>query len=375
MTRSHAMNRLITAAVAASTGLAALAAAPAALAYSNLYCDSPGNKIRFGSNAVGLQASSNSFPAGFWADGITDTVNRFNQNPSNFRYNLTISNDGVGRGNGQNEIWFSSDASALQGAPAIAYQYYKCWWLFGWHYGMDEVDVLYDVNGGYTATRTAAALGGYNGTGRPLQSTGIHELGHGGPLNHVNTEYNVMGTDFEHLHANGGTVNSYVGEDTADGLVSLYGVRSWQDVAVSHWKYSGASGEYSDHTKTVIRTTGGSALPTRVVDGETAFRVNRGSTYQVEFTYENNGADFRPGLVTGYYISSNNIITTADRRIAGASWDLGRGNVLTTTVNLMIPADLTPGRAYWVGVIIDENNAVAEGVESNNATYLPIWIN
>jgi hypothetical protein len=360
--------------LAAVAALAALTAAPAH-AFSNKFCDNPSNKIKFGSNAVGLQASSVSFTPGFWANGITDTINRFNENPSNFRYNLAINNDGVGRRNGQNEIWFSSDAGALQGAPAIAYQSFSCWWFFGWHYSMDEVDVLYDVNVGYTATRSAAALSRYNGTGRPLQSTGIHELGHGGPLNHVNNEYSVMGTDYEHLHANGGTVNSYVGEDTADGLVFLYGKRAWQDVAVTHWKYSGASGEYSDHTKTVIRTTGGGALPTRTVEGETAYRVDRGSTYLVEFTYENNGADFRPGLVAGYYVSSNNLITNLDRRIGGGSWNLARSDVLTTSVNLTIPANLTRGRFYWVGVILDENNAVVEGVETNNATYLPIWIN
>lgn len=365
------MNTLI----AALSAVAALAAAPAALAYSYQSCDSPGNKIKFGSNAVGLQGSSVSFPAGYWRDGITDTVNRFNQNPSNFRYNLSVNSGGVGRGNGENEIWFSNDQGLLNGAPARAFQRMTCYWLFGWHYSMDEVDVVYDVDEGYTATRTAAALTRYNGTGRALQSTGIHELGHGGPLNHVNSEYNVMGTDFEHMHANGGTVNAYVGEDTSDGLVFLYGARSWQDVAVTHWKYSGASGEYSDHTRTVMRTSGGGALSTRTIEGETGYRVNRGQTIQAEFTYENNGRDYRPNLVTGYYVSSNNWITTGDRRIGGATWNLARDNVLTTSVTLTIPNDLTSGRAYWLGVIIDENGAVSEGVESNNATYIPIWVN
>lgn len=359
--------------VAAFAALAAFAAAASASAASWKEC--LGERLRFDSLPVALQGSSTSFPAGYWANGINDTVNRFNQNPSNFRYSLSVNSGGVGRGNGQSEIWASDSADQHQGAPAIAYQYWTCYWLFGNHVHMNEVDVIYNASTAWTADRTQNSLIRYNGSGRALQSTGIHELGHGGPLNHVNSEYNVMGSDFEHMHANGSTVNAYVGEDTSDGLVLLYGARSWNDVAVTHWKYSGASGEYSDHTRTVMRTSGGGGLATRTIDGETGYRVNRGQSVQVEFTYENNGSSTRNGLVTGYYVSTNNLITTLDRRIGGATWNLARDNVLTTSVTVTIPNDLTSNRAYWVGVVIDENNAVSESVESNNATYIPIWVN
>jgi hypothetical protein len=212
---------------------------------------------------------------------------------------------------------------------------------------------------------------------RAIQTTGAHEFGHGLGLLHVNTEYNIMGNDFEHIHVNGSTATAYTGEDAADATVFLYGARSpaWEDVAVVHWKYSGASGEYSDHTKTVIYNTSGAVLPTVNVVGETGYRVNRGQTVRAEFTYENNGANFHGGIQTGYYISTNDLITTSDRKIGSGSFNLSRDNVFTTTVDLVIPRDLVSGRDYWLGVIIDDNGAIRESVESNNATYTPIRVN
>jgi hypothetical protein len=285
---------------------------------------------------------------------------------------------GVGRSNGESEIWGSTDQDVLQGAPAIAYQNWTCYWLFGDHVHMDTVDVIFDYTAPFqwTADTVKSSLIRYTGSGRALQTTGAHELGHGMILNHVNTEYNIMGSDFEHIHVNGATATAYTGEDAADGMVFLYGARAnYEDVGVVHWKYAGASGEYSDHTKTVIRSGTGGALNTINVNGETGFRVDKGQQVRAEFTYENMGRSFQGNIATGYFISTNDTISTGDRRIGGATWNLARDNVLTTSVTLTIPGDLTSGRAYWLGVVLDEKNAIPEAVESNNATYIPIWVN
>ncbi len=357
-------------------GTALLAAASQASAFSTKSC--LGHKLRFDGNSRTVRASTTSFPAGYWQNGITDTVNKFNRNPSNFRYNLSMTSGGVGIGNGTSETWGSSDQGVLQGAPAIAYQNWTCYWLFGDHFHMDEVDVIFDFTAPFqwTADALKSSLIRYTGTRRALQTTGAHELGHGMILNHVNTEYNIMGSDFEHIHVNGGTATAYTGEDAADAMVFLYGARpTYEDVAVVHWKYSGPSGEYSDHTKTVITNSSGGALPTVNVAGETGFRVNRGQVVRAEFTYENNGKSFQGNIATGYFISTNDIISTGDRRIGGATWNLARDNVLTTTVNLTIPNDLAHNTAFWLGVVIDENGNIGEAVEGNNATYIPIFVN
>jgi hypothetical protein len=352
----------------------ALLCASPAFAYS--YKECLGHKIRFDSSSQTIRPSTTSFPSGYWENGIRDTVTKFNRNPSNFSYSVSMDSGGVGRNNGQNETW-GDTGSILSGAPAIAYQYWTCYWLFGDHVHMDEVDVIFDYGSPWqwTADTVKSSLIRYTGSLRAIQTTGAHELGHGLILNHVNTEYNIMGTDFEHIHVNGSTATAYTGEDAADGAVFLYGDRSWEDVGVVHWKYSGASGEYSDHTKTVIYNTSGSVLSTVTVAGETGYRVNRGQTVRVEFTYENMGAHTQNGIATGYFISTNDLITTFDRRIGGATWNLSRGDVLTTTVDVVIPNDLTSGTNYWIGVVIDENNAISENVEINNATYIPIRVN
>jgi len=359
-----------------ATGIAISLLIPASVhAYSTSTC--LGEKLKWDSNSRTVGASNVSFPSGYWRNGLQNGVDAFNQNPSKFRYSLSTDGGGVGRDNGQSEAW-GGTGSILQGAPAIAYSYWTCYWFFGDHVHMDEVDIVYDYGSPWQWTADAAksSLIRYTGSLRPLQTTTAHEFGHGLKLNHVNTEYNVMGTDFEHIHVNGSTARAYMGEDAADGAVFLYGARStaWEDVAVVHWKYSGASGEYSDHTRTVVYTSAGGALPTFTVNGETGYRVNPGQTVRAEFTYENMGKTTQNNVQVGYFVSTNDLITTLDRRIGGGSFNLSRDNVYTTTVTLTIPRDLATNTSYWLGVVIDERNSLAEAVESNNATYVPIRV-
>jgi hypothetical protein len=354
---------------------AALIPASAALGFS--YSSCLGHKLKWSGDSKALRASSVSFPDGYWRDGLADAVSKANLNPSKFRYSLATDSGGVGRNNGQTEVW-GGTGSILDGAPAIAYSYWTCYWFFGDHVHMDEVDVIFDYSDPWqwTADTTKSSLIRYTGTLRPLQTTGTHEFGHGLKLNHVNTEYNVMGTDFEHIHVNGSTARAYQGEDAADGAVFLYGARdgNWEDAGVVHWKYSGASGEYSDHTKTKIYTSAGADLPTVNVNGETGYRVSRGQRVRAEFTYENMGKTTQNNVQVGYYISTNDYISTFDTRIGGAGFNLSRGDVYTTTVTLTIPDNLSINTNYWLGAIIDENNAIAEAVEWNNATYIPIRV-
>jgi subtilase family serine protease len=96
---------------------------------------------------------------------------------------------------------------------------------------------------------------------------------------------------------------------------------------------------------------------------------------RTEFTYENNGASFQSGIDVGYYLSTNNLITTVDRRIGGASFSLGRADVYNGFINVAIPNDVNSGQTYWLGVIIDEDDSLSEAEEWNNATYTPIRIN
>ena len=87
------------------------------------------------------------------------------------------------------------------------------------------------------------------------------------------------------------------------------------------------------------------------------------------------GKTTQSGVDVGFYISTNNLITTFDRRIGGRTLTLSRDNVYSPTHHTVtIPGDLNVGQTYWVGAIIDEDNSLSEAVEWNNATYIPIRV-
>jgi hypothetical protein len=335
-----------------------------------------GEKIKWSGNSKTLRGSTTSFPAGYWRNGLQDAVNKFNLNPSKFRYSLTTDGN-INRNNGQSEVW-GDTGSILQGAPAIAYSWWTCYWFFGDNVHMDEVDVIFDYGSPWTwtADTVKTSLSNYTGSLRPLQTTAAHEFGHGLKINHVNYEYNIMGNDWEHIHVNGSSARAYIGEDASDGAVFLYGTISpaFEDVGVVHWKYSGASGEYSNHTKTRAYNSSGGNLPTFTVNGETGYRVSPGQTVRAEFSYENNGASYQGNVKVGYFISTNDFISTWDQRIGGSTFTLARNQVYTTTKTLTIPSDLSTNTNYWLGVVVDETDSISEGIEWNNATYLPIRV-
>jgi hypothetical protein len=348
-----------------------------ASAYNHSHC--LGENLRWSGNSKTLRASPVSFPSGPYRNALQEAVDRLNLNPSKFSYGLTTDSGGVALDNGSSEVWGSTNASVLAGAPAIAYTYWTCYWFFGDVVHLDEVDIAFDYGSPWrwTTTTNKASLLRYGGTLRPLQTTALHEMGHGLKLNHVNSEYNVMGTDFEHIHVNGSTARAYLGEDASDGIVHLYGVRSpkREDLGVVHWKYASAAGEYSDHQKTQLYdSSGGLITSTVTVGGETHYRVSPGQVVRAEFTYENNGASTQDGIAVGYYVSSNSTISTWDTKIASSTFTLSRDDVYTTRTTLSLPTSLTPGREYWLGAIIDDSGSLGEVAEWNNATYIPLRV-
>ena len=336
-------------------------------------------RISWASDNPTLRASTVSFPTGYWRDGLQKAIDRTNQNPTPFWFTLGSDSDGLALNNGQNEVWGTTDNGLLNGAPARAFLWWTCVRVGNitiQH--INEADVIFDYRAPWqwTADEVKTSVTRYTGTLRQLQGTAIHEFGHAMGLNHVNTEYNVMGADFEHMWANGSTVRGYLGEDAADGAVALYGLWSnnWQDLGVAHWRYNNADGEYSRHVKTGITNTSNVLLPTVMVNGETGYKVKRGQTVRVEFTYENNGKNTQV-VNTGWYISTNDLISTTDRLVAtNTGMSLGRADVMTYKRDIVIPTNLKLNTNYWVGTIVDKDNKVPDAIRSNNATYIPIRV-
>lgn len=358
-------------------GAFSLALSTQAMAFATNMCFD--KRISWGTNNPTLNASAISFPTGYWRDGLQRATDLTNANPSPFFFTLGTDTNGLNVNNGESEVWGTTDTALLNGAPARAFIWWTCFQVGGvTTQHINEGDVIFDFQTPFqwTADELKSSIIRYTGTLRQLQGTAVHEFGHALGLNHVNTEYNVMGTDFEHIWANGSAARGYLGEDAADGVVALYGPWSfaWQDLGVAHWRFFGANGEYSDHEKTAVYNSADVLRPTVDVRGETGYRVRRGQNVRVEFTYENNGRDSQT-VNTGWYISTNDVISTADRLIAtNTGMTLSRGDVLTFRRDLTIPSDLKSGRRYYLGTIVDKDGAVADQVPSNNATYIPLKV-
>lgn len=317
-----------------------------------------------------MRASAVSFPVGnSYRTALGTVTSRIYNNPSNFWFTQTYGDTSVAFNNGQNEVWFSSNSDH---SPAVTYT-----WTSWWSGDLIEADVVFFNGIAYTTSMNKTSLWSYGGASRPFQTTAMHEYGHAAGLGHENDEYNIMGRDWTHIHLNGSTARSYLGEDAADGLVSLYGAVSsgFEDLSMSHWKWTGESGEYSVHglTKMYSNSTG-SELSFSNFNGQRRYNVSRGSTYRVEFTFENNGRSTQTPSV-GFYISTNNIISTADTLVRTVTPTIGRGNVQTTWYTVTIPSNLTSGSTYYLGAIIDRTGSIAEVDESNNAAYHIIRIN
>lgn len=318
-----------------------------------------------------MRSAKVSFPAGSsWRSALNTVVSRYYNNPSNFWFSQQHGDTSVGFDNGQNEVWFSSNSSY---SPAVTY-----WWYYWWAPNrLKEADIVFYNGVSYTTSMSKTSLWPFGGSYRPFQTTAMHEYGHAAGLSHEDGEYNIMGEDWTHIHCNGQTARSYVGEDACDGLVGIYGVYggNFQDVSVTLWRYWYDGGEYSKHRKSKMFYTSGVVLPSTAYNGQRRYKVSKGQTVKVEFSYENNGASTQ-SVKIGFYLSTNSYISTADRFLGSGNITISRDNVATTANSyIWIPSDLISGETYYLGAIIDYNGAVSEVDEGNNRAYHVIRIN
>lgn len=360
------MNRLLLSAI--------LLAGVGGQAHAASWMECDGHKIKWGGNSTSARINTTSYPVGPILDTAQRAVDITNSNPSNFMINRTTETGGVSRGNGQNEI-YANDISP----PGVAQMNYHCYWFFGIHTGLDEVDIVLDSGRTWTTTRNKSSLNNYGGSERPIEPVIVHEAGHYLGLMHVDWEYNVMGDSWRQHHTNGSETRSYFGEDAGHGARQLYGSQSsaFHDVAVSHWRYIGSDGEYSMHDRTrMFNSAGTSELGKSTVNGEPRYNVTRGGTVRAEFTIENNGKSNENNVQYGIYVSSNDFISTGDRRVGGGSYGtINPADVATHQFSFTVPNDLAANTNYWVGIVIDENNAISETDGFNNATYIGMRTN
>lgn len=96
-----------------------------------------------------------------------------------------------------------------------------------------------------------------------------------------------------------------------------------------------------------------------------------GSAVSISDSIQNNGNKAATGFYVKYYLSADETISTSDillgqRSVSG----LAAGATNNGTKSVVIPAAVTSG-TYYIGVIADATNLVAESDESNNSGYDP----
>jgi hypothetical protein len=294
----------------------------------------------------------------------------------------------VSLGNDQNEVWFTRHADIMDGAPAVTFTWDDCG-DFGFGDGnseIEETDVVFACGRGWDCDAEGYPdneavpwyfgtnknqLWYYGGSRRSFRTTAMHELGHALGLAHESDEYNIMGTDYTHIHVNGDLATAYPGEDASDGAVRLYGPSAVarEDVAVVHWRRCDPlaeadcddGGEYSSH------------LPTRIFDANGVelanYLASAGQRIRAEFTFENNGSTLQSPVHVAFFLSRDKLISLGDRLLAEADIGVGRNDVYTRNQTIDLPGDLAVGDTYYILAVIDPWNTIAEVYEDNNITY------
>ncbi len=93
-----------------------------------------------------------------------------------------------------------------------------------------------------------------------------------------------------------------------------------------------------------------------------------GESASLTYVLENIGTDTAGPSLSRIYLSNDNTITTSDTLLTtDAVAALAAGSRSTESVSVTLPGTLTPGY-YYIGVIADYNNAIAEGSETNNVS-------
>ncbi|MGR9107225.1 MAG: hypothetical protein ACU843_09875 [Gammaproteobacteria bacterium] len=353
-------------------GLLFAALAPQSFAFTTIKCN--GISAKWAGNSYTVRASSVGFPIGPWRDALSYVISHWNGNPSNLAFGVVWNEPGVALNNGENEVWWeANNGPSIGTSPGIAYPWFNA------NCTLREVDVIFNNSVSYHYTTSKTSLLPYGGAYRPFQTTAMHEFGHAGGLAHTANTYNVLGQDWTHIHANGSTATAYSGEDANAGLVSVYGLWAGgpEDLGVVHWRRTGSSGEYSTHGRTRLFNTSNVELTKVAGTAEPVYRVNKGQTVKLEMSYENMGKTSPlNNIPVGYYLSTNDTISTTDTFLGAGSVSLSRDQVATTSnTSLVIPSNLVSGQTYWLGAIIDYTGTISERSESNNATYLTIRIN
>lgn len=308
------------------------------------------------------------FFAGNEVTAFRAAITTFNQNASTSWLASTWDTDMVeSPGNGVSEMTMTADNALLCGSMADGCT--STYWNSS--NALTEADIYMDSTCSWDYLNSRSANIAYGGTKRPFQTTALHEIGHSMGLGHVNSLYNLMGEDYTFVSSNNDTMYSDVGEDATSGLRALYGSMSsgYEDLALSHWRYSYADGQYSRHARTRLYNSSSVELTKYSTALDQTYSVTKGSSIQAEVTIENNGTVAQYNYIK-FYVSTDRTISTSDTLLSSSYMYASPDSPLTSVYTTSIPSTLTSGGTYYLGAIVDPTGSLTEVNENNNAVYL-----
>lgn len=327
-------------------------------------------------NFPSSQAKTDPFPTSY-RRAFQDVVFEWTLAPLPGQVTVTFSEFEASLGNKVSEVWGTDTCNSGGGCANI---FGTC------SAGITEADIRFDATPTrpWTTQDLDSWLFAYGGNNQGFQTAALHEVGHALGL-FESTSFGLMGDPWRHYHGNGSRVYTYIGEDDAHGVVTLYGAGSnkGNELGVSHWRKSGlySNGLNALHGFANLYTSSGSPIAGSKLAGAgdvMVYPVTNGQTVQVGFMFENTGRSSVQNVTIQYVLSTTKEISTGSQRLnrfTGASLARDSASELKHTVNL--PTGLTVNRVYYLGVVVDPDGQITEvhdgtGPTSGNASYIPI---
>lgn len=322
-------------------GLCLIIGCGASVAFPYSYRTSGGNKVVWEDARMTFDLHPVSFPEGStWNLNAQYAMSDWNAvTGSAFRFYVrTRSTNHNDHNNGINSVVFMN-GSSFDSSSILAVTFHTA--------SGDEIrdkDVWFNVDQPYVPGLDADAVPPYSTFS--FRGVARHEFGHALGLRH---EDRSVVTTMNSIYSYGAAVEGFHADDRA-GVRFLYpGSGSERNLYASNW---------------VKRTDSESTAAVRVNTLPT--RIRRGQSVTLEYSFGNRGNLNSGSFEIGFYLSSNNIISTGDRLLGfntGAFANAGAFGSFTRT--LTIPADVTPG-TYFIGVFMDRTGIITESSEGDN---------
>jgi hypothetical protein len=334
-------------------------------AYSWLTCDDGDDKILWEADegaacdgCATMRISTTSMPPGsIWDSELQSAMASWND-VERSRATFFVARDNNGShatNNGDNEVYFD-DIDGPGGTLAVTRLMFNggwgdCPWLDDSN--ISEADVEFDVDESwYTGAFS------YTTSSIHFRLVAVHEFGHALGMMHEDTRMARMNS----FYPNGGPI-------TRDKLVRAIA----DDRAGIRYLYSEGGTARADLVASNYKRTGSGR--SAKVTGPTS--ASRGANVTFEYTFMNIGSANSGNFNIGFYLSSNDLITTGDRLLGtNVNASCSAGGLVTFTRTLTIPNSVTPG-VYYVGILLDKDSAVTEWSDGNNglAHWRTITIN